>query len=893
MSRSGSAATVRIGPSGDLGPCPVERSEEEARIAAALAAHQLVTLVGGPGAGKSALARATARSWRGPVVEVDPSAPLAADLVRARFAGLVVIDDADDHLAALASALPGVLQALPGARVLVTAREPIGLVFERPLAIGGLAIDSAVDHLALAVERWRWGEPLATAERELAREIAEQLGGAPLAIELAAEAAAAIGVAALAAHLRRGNVDLLATERRDLPERHRTLRAAAAWSWSRLPPGEREAAARLSVFIGWFDEEAGQALAGAAAPIVALDRRSVLERRRLDPGTAHEAVVYRLPLAFRALGGETLGAEELERCRLRHAAHYLGRARDLVRGGEPAERERLTTRLAGEMGAAIRNVAASQPGVAAELVTLLEPVLAAGGASREVREHIEIGLAAARDSGVPLLIGRLLVARAHLGDLAGDRRGAAIDLEEAAALAATACDPALEAQVAIGQAIVCFRENDFTRGDQRAVEAVASARRAGDGALLARATFRLAMMRHRLGRTDEAAGLYEDAIAAALGAGDLRHAACALDMRGALFLELDQEDRARAALTDAIQLHRRIENRAGEANATGNLAVLDSHRGHFEAAERSLRRAAELAEACRTMPLLAMIFARLSALLMVRGELDEAEAILFRALAAARAGEHQRPLCLVLGQLGILAHLRDDLERARARFAEALALDDGALGSPTAAVVAAHAAAVSVRLGDGAGAARLLERARPAAIGYAAAVATVDALGCFIALADAIEAAREGRHRQAHTFLAEARVAVGSPASPAADRVLATRLAERAIAETARSIGCLRIARDGAWVAWPGRERVTLAHRPTLCRLLDLLLAARIDTPGVAVSIERLREAGWPGDQGSDDSLANRLRVAMTHLRKLALGDVLRAGAGGYLLDPVVDVAVD
>jgi hypothetical protein len=51
--------------------------------------------------------------------------------------------------------------------------------------------------------------------------------------------------------------------------------------------------------------------------------------------------------------------------------------------------------------------------------------------------------------------------------------------------------------------------------------------------------------------------------------------------------------------------------------------------------------------------------------------------------------------------------------------------------------------------------------------------------------------------------------------------------------------------------------------------------------------------AGWPGERIGADAAANRVRVALTTLRKLGLRDVIKTGQGGYLLDPAMAVTLE
>ena len=66
---------------------------------------------------------------------------------------------------------------------------------------------------------------------------------------------------------------------RDIPERHRSIRATFDHSWKLLSDEEREALCQLAVFHGGFDRNAAQQVAGASLPLLAsLSAKSLVRR---------------------------------------------------------------------------------------------------------------------------------------------------------------------------------------------------------------------------------------------------------------------------------------------------------------------------------------------------------------------------------------------------------------------------------------------------------------------------------------------------------------------------------------------------------------------------------------------------------------------------------------
>jgi predicted ATPase len=89
--------------------------------------------------------------------------------------------------------------------------------------------------------------------------ICRHLDGMPLAIELAAASAAALGIAQVSAGLR-DRFALLTRGRRTALPRQRTLRATLDWSHELLPDAERRLLRRLAVFPGGFTVDSSAAV---------------------------------------------------------------------------------------------------------------------------------------------------------------------------------------------------------------------------------------------------------------------------------------------------------------------------------------------------------------------------------------------------------------------------------------------------------------------------------------------------------------------------------------------------------------------------------------------------------------------------------------------------------
>jgi predicted ATPase/DNA-binding SARP family transcriptional activator len=200
----------------------------------------------------SAIAEAMKFSFQG---VPDPQAQLLSHL---REKKMLLLMDNLEHLRDGVELLIEILQNAPRVKILVTSREHLDLQAEWLLDVVGLRDDSAVQLFAQRAERVRADFVLAAEQVDVMR-ICQLVERVPLAIELAAASARQFSCRTIVAQIER-NLDFLATSMRDVPERHRSMRAVFDHSWNLLTDDERSVFRRVSVFRGGFDVEAAEAV---------------------------------------------------------------------------------------------------------------------------------------------------------------------------------------------------------------------------------------------------------------------------------------------------------------------------------------------------------------------------------------------------------------------------------------------------------------------------------------------------------------------------------------------------------------------------------------------------------------------------------------------------------
>lgn len=355
----------------------IGRDDELARINTLLAENPLVTVTGTGGVGKTRItleagvrlldrypdgvwlvelaAISDASLVPGAVTTalgIDTSSaktPLEAMVSRLRHQDLLLVLDNCEHVVeAVATMVEALLAATPKLRFLVSSQEPLGIageqIFRLPsLGVPGdaqVAVEDALKSgaIQLFAERAKAADPRFKVDDRNASTIAaicRRLDGIPLAIEMAAARTPMLGVDRLAQKLDERFRVLTGGRRTALP-RQQTLRATLDWSYGLLSERERAVLRRLSIFAGGFTLDGAGRVAGddAIDEFEVIDALSRLVARSLVAADTdvNTGTRYRLLETTRAYALEKLAeageSDEIERGHATFVRDLFARAFD-------------------------------------------------------------------------------------------------------------------------------------------------------------------------------------------------------------------------------------------------------------------------------------------------------------------------------------------------------------------------------------------------------------------------------------------------------------------------------------------------------------------------------------------------------------------------------------
>ncbi|WP_330256934.1 protein kinase [Nocardia sp. NBC_00565] len=622
----------------------IDRRTELAEVKNLLSSVPVLTLTGIGGVGKTRLAlraAATARRdfadgvWLVELADVsdpsllvsvvaaalglrDPARPLREVMVEflATRETLLVLDNCEQLVAAVAELVETWLRACPHLRILATSREPLDIAGEAVLQVSPLTVPDPdrepslhglprYDAVTLFIDRATAlvpGFELSEENKSAVVRICARLDGLPLAIELAAARMRTMSPEQILQRLN-DRYALLTRGSRTAPTRQQTLRWCVDWSYQLCTPAEQRLWARLSVFAGGFELDAAEQICGAdLAPDDPLDvLSSLVDKSIVIRDESNGVVRFRMLETVRDYGRQKLresGEEQLVRRRHRDWYQQLALAAEAgwISDRQPywtarLEREQPNLRDALEYCLAEDTDEAAEAGL--RTASALSPFWNFRGLHGEGRRWIDRTLAHPQAHSIPDRV-MTLHSGTVLATTQGDLESAAALVEQARALAEQAPTPMTQALATYADGVLALYSGDLARASsslERAIDVFSSNRQ---GYLYVVVSAMLGQLHALHGDTERAIEYHEQVLSITEACGESLFRSISLLGKGFAVWQQGRPQRAQQLLEQALRVNRRMRSPFVTALGIELLAWTVDATGDAERAAVLMGAAAEL-----------------------------------------------------------------------------------------------------------------------------------------------------------------------------------------------------------------------------------------------------------------------------------------------------------
>lgn len=700
-----------------------EQQDVESRI---LDDHaRLVTLTGLGGAGKTRLSIEVGRRlldafqgavWFVPLADLrDPSRILGAvreslgieltvasrpeeevlEFLR-RQPCLLLLDNFEQLAEAGTGVVEKLLSDVPTLTCLVTSRQVLGLPGECEYALPPLTLPDepfVLDEVAkvasvrLFVDRAqeaRAGFRLTEDNFAAVARLCCRLEGLPLGIELAAARAQVLAPAQLLERIDRA-LDFLVSRQRNVPDRHRTLRAALDWSHELLTPELQRAFASLSVLSGSWSLEAAEAVTDDPFLIDAIAELRGASLLVVDEGPEAR---YRMLQTVRTYAAERLDTSDGKGLRRRHFEYYVALA---ARAGAALDKddnswltvldtEQDNLRSAFEFGLQ------EEPQQALQMAGSLWRYWLIRGHWDEARRTLAAALDAAVDAPGDLKA-KSLGWLGHLAFRQADYHAAQGYLEQGLALCRE-----LDCPSGVGNALnelgkIAWALGDHETAQRQYEESLAIRRQSGNDWSIAASLANLGSLAANAGDLGAASAYLEESLAIRRRLGDERGAAGSLNNLG--IVRRAQGDYADATrhLEESLAIRRRLNDQQGMAASLSDLGVVAQEQANCQAAKAFHEESLAIRRGLGDRRGMAASLNNLGVLSLSLGDFSAAQRYYRESMEVRREIGDKRGLALALNNLGDVAASVGDWDKSRPLYHESLALQFE-LGDPVGAGLA-------------------------------------------------------------------------------------------------------------------------------------------------------------------------------------------------------------
>ena len=593
---------------------------------------------------------------------------------------LLVLDNLE-HLVENVNILSDLIQKCPNLKLLVTSRERLNLEEEHLFPLEGLdfptpavAFEEAknFDAVALFCQRAQQLQPQFELKEQLdaVLRICKLVEGLPLGLELAASWVRLMSCSEIANEIER-NLEFLATTTRNVPERHRSLKAVFDYSWQLLSPKEQEVLRKLSVFAGGFRREAAREVAGATIPILAsLVDKSLL---RVLPNGRYDRHPLLHQFTQEKLAEQT---PEEQDALVNHAKYFFS----LVEQAEPNLQSYQQLLWFGRLDEELDNIRLVLAWLEdqGEAETFLALASCLGrfwfirGHYNEGRSYLSKAVALAPDSKA---VAKALAFAGNITFIQGDIATAKACYEQSLTLAKGWDDKLIATLALQGLGRITFmNEGNPSLGRTYYEESLALARAANDPYSIAFVLASLGYLTREQGDYSLARIYFEESLQLDEAIGNQLGAAENMNSLANLYLEQGERSKALPLYEKSLEIYRAFNERRGIVQELANMGLAAIQLGDYQKAyqlhQEALQLARELGDKRSTVDMLNYLATDLIGL----EEYAKADVLLKQCLIMARELGNKWQLGDVLRKVAEVCEAGGEPEQARDYYQQCLEL---------------------------------------------------------------------------------------------------------------------------------------------------------------------------------------------------------------------------
>jgi len=501
--------------------------------------------------------------------------------------------------------------------------------------------------------------------------ICQLVEGIPLGIELAAAWLPVHSCSEIAREIER-SLDILTTRLRNVPERHRSIRATFEHSWQLLSETEKDVLARLSVFRGGFQQEAAAVVAGASTTTLsALLDKSLVRHTSSDRYDIHGLLNQ---YAVEKLQANPRVYEDTQMQYIRYFAAFLERRGERLKGARQKQAV-LDIALEGENARRAWQLAVSHDCVR-EIKQSVDSLYRFFDLRGRFREGIEwFDQAIERwdgDEQQGCVLSKVVSRRGALCGPLGRYQQARTCLERCLAVFERLGVQTEQVFCLVNLADVARKQGKYREAEQLAQEGLTLSTQIEDLRGTARSLFLLGVIRYRTGDVEQAEILLDESLATSRQCGDQRLVMSALNTLGDVTCHRGDYAEAQAVFAECVALSRELDDLYSVAVHLNNLGTVLHVLERYAEARLYYEESLEICRQIGDRTGQAIALSNLGEVSNARRSYHEALDRYQEALSIGRDIQDQRTILVCLNNLGENACALEDYAGARAYLAEAL-----------------------------------------------------------------------------------------------------------------------------------------------------------------------------------------------------------------------------